>query len=378
MRCLVALLVAAVLCTLAAHARAAPSRVALVRQAAPSADIAEAATRVSAELRAAGFEVIVLEARGADARAQVAGARLEPQPFAIVALVATERGAAADVWLDPSLAGDVASRRVEVDDTSAGTASALAIRAVELLRAALLEETAKPRPAPVPEDVARWLAAAPGAAQSAVAAAKVRPKRPATAPPPASAAASPAAGLAAPVQAAARRTPLLGTTTLEGGIGWLHGFGSFGAAFAPSLRLTLPVAANTALRASLLAPAVTGDVKATAGSAGLRQELALVEVTRALDEGPVVPLLSAGLGGYHLLAVGRPESGYRADAVHAWAVALAAGGGAALRVTRNAALLLDARAVVLLPEPLVYIGDIEAARAGVPMLLVSLGVLASL
>ena len=378
MRWLAALLLAAVICAVGGPAQAAASRVALVRPAAASAEIAEATTRVSAELRAALFEVILFEARGTDARAQVAGARLEPPPFAIISLLATDRGAAADVWLDPSLAAGAASRRVEVDDTSAGTASALAIRAMELLRAALLEETARPRPQPavVPEDVARWLAAAPGAGPGASPPPKVAPAPTAAPARPPAPPRSPA-GSATPVDGAAAWAPLLGTSTLEGGLGWLQSFRGFGAAFGPSLRLTLPVAPRTALRASLLAPAITGDVRAAAGAAGLRQELLLVEATRSLADGPVVPLLSAGVGGYHLLAEGRAEAGYSADAVHAWALAIGGGGGAALRLTRAAALLLDARAVVLLPEPVVHIGAEEPARAGAPLLLVSLGVVAS-
>jgi hypothetical protein len=379
MRWLAALLLAAVICAVAGQAQAAASRVALVRPATASAGIAEATTRVSAELRAAGFEVVLFEARGTDPRAQVAGARLEPPPFAIISLLATDRGAAADVWIDPSLVAGVPSRRVEVDDTSAGTASALAIRAMELLRAALLEETARPRPQPaaVPEDVARWLAAAPGAGPGAAPASRVAPAPSAATARPAPARPS-AAGSASAVDGAARWAPLLDTSTLEGGLGWLQSFGGVGAAFGPSLRLTLPVAPRTALRASLLAPAITGEVSASAGAAGLRQELLMVEATRALGDGSLVPMLSAGVGGYHLFAEGRAEAGYSADAVHAWALAIGGGGGAALRLTRAASLLLDARAVVLLPEPVVRIGDTEAARAGAALLLVSLGVVASL
>ena len=71
MRWLVAVLVGALLAVLAGQARAAASRVALVRQGDPPPEIAEASTRVTAELQAAGFEVVTFAARGSDAQAQV-------------------------------------------------------------------------------------------------------------------------------------------------------------------------------------------------------------------------------------------------------------------------------------------------------------------
>jgi hypothetical protein len=121
---------------------------------------------------------------------------------------------------------------------------------------------------------------------------------------------------------------------------------------------------------------VSGD----AGTAALRQELFTVEAVRAFGDdgtGVLVPLLSAGLGGYHLHVEGRGDPGFSSVSTDAWTLVLSAGGGLAGRVTDVATLFLDARLIALLPEPIVRIAGTEAGRAGAPMLLVSLGVAAS-
>jgi hypothetical protein len=417
----VAVIAVSIVLLQATIALGAASRVAVVRPRKPSADIAEATTRLAAELRAAGFEVAVVDARpGVDARTQVERTQLDPRPFATIALVGTERGAVADVWVADHLSSKTLVRRVDVGADTA-VPSALAIRAVELLRASLLEVSASgTRPgAAVPEDVARWMAAPAAAATPRPAA----PAAPAAAPPPTPAApavvppaaspppaapppVAPRAPLRPPPAAAAApgvpssaagtngadrpeptapegtapRARLLDRTTVEGGVALLQSFSGFGSSFAPTLRLTVPGPLQLAGRIAVVAPAIGREVSADAGAAALRQELFTVEGVRAFGDdgsGWLVPCVSAGLGGYHLHVDGRGDPGFSSVSTDAWALLMSAGGGLAGRVTDVATLLLDARLLAVLPEPIVRIAGTEAGRAGAPMLLVSLGVAAS-
>ena len=145
----------------------AASRVAVVVPRDPDATTREATTRLEAELRGAGFEVVSVPAPpGGDARAAVEATSVEPRPIATIAIQPTAGGAVADVWVADHLSEKTLVRKIRVDDADPSSAvSTLAIRAVERLRASLLELREPARaPRRVPADVARWIEPPPAAA----------------------------------------------------------------------------------------------------------------------------------------------------------------------------------------------------------------------
>ncbi len=151
----------------------------VVQSANESQIVNQATTRLRAELAASGFEVITLDrAPGATPRDAVEDVGFHP--VATLSIVSTEKGAAVDVWVADHLTGKTLVRRVDIDSQAAPSApKVLAIRAVELLRASLLEAErappASPGP-PIPADVARWMTT-PSAAPEP-------PSSPADSPPP--------------------------------------------------------------------------------------------------------------------------------------------------------------------------------------------------
>ena len=230
----------------------------------------------------------------------------------------------------------------------------VAIRAMELLRASLLEATAPPPPpredatalaapaiSPPPPDVARWMAPQPEPLPSKT---------------------------------------LVPSFGIEAGVAVLHSFDGLNLAPMPSLRLWYALGEHVSLRLAVAGPGYASDVSAPLGTAVVRQELAAIELAYAFALGPrwLVPVASIGAGGYHLHARGTPTSpGYRGASDDAWSALVDAGLSAALRFSSHAAIVLDARAIALVPRPVVGIAGNTAATAGRPSALLSVGVLAS-
>ncbi len=208
--------------------------VALVRPAQTDELLAEATTRLRAELRAAGFDVReLLAVEGEDPRRQVESSQLEPAPVATLAILGVDGAAAADIWLADRLTRKTVVRHVDVSDVARRRApSVLAVRAVELLRASLLEATTREptdrdRAAPpVPRDVARWMAPRSGG----------ETKEPS-------------------VTAAKPKAEVRG----ELGVAILYGLRGLAPAFAPLVRIEYGNAGWSG-RASIVAPALGGDV----------------------------------------------------------------------------------------------------------------------
>jgi hypothetical protein len=139
------------------------SRVALVRSATTDRVLHEASTRLRAELLDAGFDVVEVDRAPGDPRSEVEEAAPDASSFATVAMSRVANGAFADVWISDRVTGKTVVRRIEVGAGPNATA-VLAIRALELLRASLLEVAAKPPPSEpavsAPADVVRWVAPA--------------------------------------------------------------------------------------------------------------------------------------------------------------------------------------------------------------------------
>jgi hypothetical protein len=147
---------------------------------------------------------------------------------------------------------------------------------------------------------------------------------------------------------------------------------SFGARLGPDPadRAALPPAAAPATlagRLSVAGPALAPALSGEAGTASVRQELALLELVYAFPAGgPLVPVLSAGAGAYHLHLAGAPDPPLRPAEGGVWAALAGAGAGVGLRLTERAALLADVQVLVAQPRPVVQLGRETLGTAGRP------------
>ncbi|WP_434047179.1 MULTISPECIES: hypothetical protein [Sorangium] len=344
------------------EAAAAASRVAILEADADDPLVREAATRLKAELGAAGFQVVIVPlAREGDVRAALERAAQDEGAFAAAAIFRSRAGATADLWIVDRVTQKTVVRTVEV--SGAAAPSVMAVRAVELLQASLLEANllaSRARPGgaadggvAVPDDVQRWMAPA---------------RRQAAADP------------------AAERPGMFAGVGVEAGIAALQSTGGVGPSLGPALRLSyggpagsgvLP--AGLAARLTFAGPTLGPALEGALGTVSVRQEMALLEAVWAFETGGAVsPVLSAGLGGYHLFISGDPLPPLRSATGEVWSVAAALGGGAGLRLTERAALLLDVHAILAEPRAVVTLGGERLGAAGRPTFAGFLGLLVRL
>lgn len=249
------------------------------------------------------------------------------------------------------MTGKTSVRTVQVNGATA--AADLAIRAVDLLKASLLEattETGRPKPA-APADVQRW----------------VHPTPPASAPSPVS---------PSPASQSPQHRPFFTGLVLEAGGGMLYAPDGVGPAGCPALRLSFAWRQGFGLRFGVVGPAIGPALQSPLGTATVRQELASLEAFYAFDIHPsLIPVVSLGGGAYHLHASGAPVPPYVGASGEVWAGLLTAGVGGAYRLTDRAALTLDMRGLSTAPRPVITLAGRELGSAGRPSILWTAGVL---
>jgi hypothetical protein len=331
-----------------AGAADAPSRVAVVRPASDDPLLREANTRLRAELTASGFEVTEVDRAPGDSRSEVEAESENTGSFATVFMDRSGGSAFADVWIGDRVTGKTVVRRLRVG-AAPNAASLLAIRALELLKASLLEVAAAgprtaeetPRREP-PKDVMRF----------------VEPSLPVREPPP---------------------SRFFEGAALGVGAFALDGLRGIGFALGPTILVSHGLSGPVFGRFLIAAPLVGSSFDEAEGTASLRQELFSLDVgvahhvTRALDV-----FGHAGFGAYHLHVTGSAREPFRSTSDDVLSVLGAAGGGVALRVGRRIALTADASAIGLVPQPGVKIAGRRAGSAGAPSLGLSFGVLVGL
>jgi hypothetical protein len=332
-----------------ADARSEPARVVLASPAAADEVVAEVATRVRAELVAAAFDVVVVTlAPGANPREQVEAASLEPRPIATLAIVRLDDRPAVDVWVYDRLTDKTLVKRLDLGKRAdPELTSALAIHAVELLRASLLETRARSQASaagnrkPIPREVGDWVDRA------------VEPKK----------------------------ALLEGRTIAIAGAA-MHTFTGIGPAFAPAVRVSFGAPSGWAGRLSVVGPAFGANLDGPKGTAFVRQELAMIELVYAPSRAWLAPIASLGAGGYHLYTSGQPSDvGGHGNTDHIWAALVDAGLGLAARLGSNAAVSMDLHAFVTEPAAWVAIGDgaddTVLGPSGRPSFVASLGLQSS-
>jgi hypothetical protein len=329
----------------ATKASAEKARVVLAQPAMPDEVVAEVATRVRAELTAAAFDVVIVNLTpGANPREQVEAASIEPRPIATLAIVRLADRPAIDVWVYDRLTDKTLIKRLDLGKRpDPEITSALAIHAVELLRASLLETRAHSKaapaatPKPVPTEVGDWVERA------------VEPQK----------------GL------------LEGRTVgVAGAV--LHSFAGIGPAFAPAVRLAWGAPSGFAGRLSVVGPAFGANLETAKGTAFVRQELAMIEIVYAPSHRWLSPLASLGAGGYHLYTSGQPSNPHdQPSSDDVWSALADLGVGLGARLGASAAVALEVHAFIAQPGARVGIGDgssdTSIGPTGRPSFVASLG-----
>ena len=327
-----------------ALAEPARSRVAIVRTASNDKLLKEATTRLRAELVDAGFDVVEVDQTPGDPRAGVEEGDGAAAGFATVSMNRAGAGAAADIWISDHVTGKTVVRRLQVGGAP-NAAAVLAIRAMELLRASLLEvaapdhTTSSPREAPA--DVVKWVT--PGL----------------------------------PKAERVERQPFQGSALGVGALA-LHGLQGVGLAFGPTLRFSHSIYGPSFGRLTLAGPLVGPELSEPGGTATVRQEFASLDFGVTTRAHPIGAFGFIGLGAFHLQATGSAAAPYRSMSQGVWSFLTSAGGGAVARASDSVAFTAEFMALLLFPQPIVVIDGQDAGKAGAPSLSFSLNLLVGL
>ncbi|WP_438038603.1 hypothetical protein [Sorangium sp. So ce128] len=335
------------LCAASPAASGEPARVVLVRPAAADPSIAEALIRIRGELVADGFDVEVLDAAQSAAsapRPTMDDAGQQAGSAALIGLFLAPDGQAAELWVVDPRTHETLVRRIDTrGEAREHIVEVLAVRAVELLRASLLELL-----------MSSQRSAAPA---------------PAAAPPPSKASQQVPRQAERPRVHASRRS----TWGVELGGGLLASPGGIGPALLLVARLRFapigPLEARLSFAGLGTAPRVAGPQ----GSATVQQRFGLVELAALpWPELRLRPRFSVGLGALHVAVDGEASWPYRGVHSAQWAFAADAGAGVELGIVRRLDVVLEAHALVAHPYPVVRFVETEAARGARPALLGSL------
>lgn len=324
------------------------ARIALVRPQVSTPAITEALTRIQGELTADGFEVVLVDSPGGLDPASTVGT--DKQDLGAVASlgVFVDAGAhAAELRVMDRLTNKIVVRRtaIEAPETSR-LAEVLAVRAVELLRASLLELLIESRPPPVA-----------GAPQ----------------PPPTE------MRLASQWAAHALRQERQSTWAIEAGTAVILGFGGIGPALLGVIRicgvLVRPLSARVTIAGLGTEPRVDAPSGAASGaSATVSQQLGLLEfVAGPWADALVHPVVSVGAGALNATVAGQPGSGPFVGLTSSnWSFVADAGAGLQLRLGPRFDVSFEAHAFVAQPYPVARFLDDDVSLGGRPSVLGSL------
>jgi hypothetical protein len=356
------------------------SLVTVVKPSGKDAVVAEATTRLKAEIENAGFRVRVVEAKAGDARAQVEEA-IAPEcasttpceaSFATIAIVSTSKGAAADVWVADHVTKKTSVRRIDVA-SSATFASDLAVRSVELLRASLLEANAPAHRLELPPDVAQWIAPVEAPAPAPpIALPPPEEPQPSREPQPQPPRPQPQPLPRPQPQPHPRPHPHPGF--FVGVAGGLLASAEVGPTFTPVIRAGYRLRAPLAFRLTI-APSTTATLSFDEGTIRVRQDLFALEAMTSfgLEAAPVRPLLALGAGVHHLHLQGDAHAPYSSEGHDVFSFAVTAGTGFVVRVSEPVTLVGEGDLVLLAPRQAIAVAGDDRARVGRPSYLGSLG-----
>lgn len=316
-----------------ARARAAePATIVLLEPEHPSAVARETTTRAGAELKAAGFRVVIRRQPEHITREDLERAVSGAGGIAAIAIDSQPGSTLADVWVSDRATHKLSIRPVETKGRG-DTPALLAIRAVELLRASLLElgeeGRVKQEAEPIPDDVKHF---------------------------------------ATPRDASPRSSAHSGFG-LGVGIAALFNVDHVAPAVAPAFRVSYGSPIGIGARVSFVGPSAGKGLRGTLGTASLTQELLLAEVVFVPPlHGSFYPLVAGGVGMMHVGATGDLANPARAKSggTTAFAGSLSVGGGALLG--SHFALELEGFAAFSAPRIVVDMGPQRVGSVGRPSL----------
>lgn len=316
----------------------------LLRPATPDELTTEAMARVKGELKAAGFDVIVIRLSSDDARRdlETAGRELNPiAAFAIFVKPPEGRTSVAEIWVSDRIKQQTIIQNALLHETDRGRESEiLAVRAVELLKANLADF---------------W-----------------SPASPSTAPPPD----LPSPRPVLPPRNGERklRSPFASGLGLGVGVGVMESFGATGMSWAPDAVVSYGWPQGFSVRASVLGLGSAWTLSAANGGAAtatLEQQLVMLDAVKTWWPRSVfVPFIFAGTGGQHIHVAGRgapPHRGYVSDQL---SLLTTIGLGVGIPLVSTLSLVMQARGAVAWPQSVVRIDDADVGRVGNPSLLV--------
>jgi hypothetical protein len=306
--------------------------------------------RVNGELKAAGFEVVVVPAHGDDVRSDLEAAGRQNNGIAAFAIFVRpfERGTSvAEIWVSDRTRQKIVIQNAVLHETDQGRGSEiLAVRAVELLKANLADFWAPASPTPS------------------------TPTPPTRLPPPAQ---------PAPEREHRPRAPFASGVGAGVGVGVLESFGAMGPIWSPDAMVSYGWPHGLSVRATFagLGPAAT--FTAPSGSARVEAQLALLEAVKTWwPRWPVVPFVSAGAGAQHVHVLGVGNPPYQGHTSDGWSLLTAAGAGVAIPLISTLAVLVQARALAAWPSTVVQVAGADVGRVGAPSLLADGGLFGTL
>jgi len=338
------LLISAAFLLASLHAQVAtaaePSSVVLLEPPHPNALAKETLTRARAELAGAGFRVIIAPRTGTDTRSSLESAIRGAGAIAAIAIESAEASSVVEVWVSDRLTGKLSIRPVDTARTGE-TPALLAIRAVELLRASLLElsnpRAGQPALSEPPEDVK---------------------------------------ALTAPVESDTDTHSQRSGFGIEAGAMGLIAVDGVNPAIAPMVRFSYGAPIGVGARLTWVGPGFGPGLEGSLGSAVVTQYLALGEFLYAPPlKAPVTLLAAAGLGVYHVEARGELVDANRSRSGGSTAFVATWGGGVDFRIHRNFGLAVETFVGVSAPAVTIDMGSAEVGRFGRPILGASFGAL---
>ena len=323
-------------------ARADAGRVALVRPGVPDSTIAEALNRIQGELIAEGFEVVLVDPGFEGQSATSADAGAPPDTLATIDLSVDEGTHVAELRVVDTLTNKIVIRRAPVDaGEPSRAAGVLALRAVELLRASLLELLLESR----------------------------RPPPPAAAPAPPTAIIRHATTWAA--AGLPEERPL--EWGVELGASVLADFGGVPPAVVGLARVKRKIGGGFAVRGSLMGLGSKPQVDGVGGNAVVSQDMGLLEaVVTPWPHATLYPLFTAGVGALFTAVDGQADWPYAGRHDERWAVAADVGAGLALKLDRHFDLSAEVHALVARPFPVVEFNNRDVAQTAQPSVIGSL------
>jgi hypothetical protein len=323
-------------------AHAGPSRVRVVQVGDADPAVRQATTRLEAELLAAGFAVDLDETPATGPRGEVESGG--SPSFVSIAILRSGSQVEADVRVVDPISGKTLIGRVDEGlEPGPSPARTLAIRAVELLRASLLELRLRPREEmEVPPqlktvriDVARSMATT-----------------------------------AAPRHAMTGWSVQLGAaTSLTAG---------FGPTIGPSSWVSRSVAPGWLVGIRWIGPTFGPELRSPVAAADVRQVMALAEIRFAYGTARLAPLVALGLGATDTSATGHAAPPLQAHTAGGLSAVAHTSLGLHVRLVERLGIVLETGALVLSPvRPVRIVGE-EVGNASPVAWLSSLGLVMSL